>query len=84
MKKGNIIFALTVNVLLHGIQLFVTADHTGLTAVTNTIELIENHPSNELKLPGTTVCLPSDHVVHIHDGQCLSNKKKHNQQHLDL
>jgi len=28
-----------------------------------------------LKLPGTTVCLPSDHVVQIHDGQCLSNQK---------
>ena len=28
-----------------------------------------------LKLPGTTVCLPYDHVVQIHDGQCLSNKK---------
>ena len=33
------------------------------------------HPSNALKLPGTTVCLPSDHVVQIHDGQCLSNQK---------
>ena len=33
------------------------------------------HPSNTLKLTGTTVCLPSDHVVQIHDGQCLSNKK---------
>ena len=31
--------------------------------------------SNSLKLPGTTVCLPSDHVVQIHDGQCLSNQK---------
>ena len=33
------------------------------------------HPSDTLKLPGTTVCLPSDHVVQIHDGQCLSNPK---------
>jgi len=33
------------------------------------------HPSNMLKLPGTTVCLPSDHVVQIHDGHCLSNQK---------
>jgi isopentenyldiphosphate isomerase len=33
------------------------------------------HPSNALKLPGTTVCLPSDNVVQIRDGQCLSNKK---------
>jgi hypothetical protein len=33
------------------------------------------HPSNALKLPGTTVCLPSDHVVQIHDEQCLSNQK---------
>ena len=33
------------------------------------------HPSNALKFPGTTVCLPSDHVVQIHDGQCLSNQK---------
>ena len=33
------------------------------------------HPSNVLKLPGTTVCLPSDHVVQIHDGQSLSNQK---------
>jgi len=33
------------------------------------------HPSNVLKLPGTTVCLPSDHVVQIHDRQCLSNQK---------
>jgi len=41
------------------------------------------HPSDALKLPGTTICLPSDHLVQIHDGQCLSNKKK-NQQHLDL
>jgi len=32
-------------------------------------------PSNALKLPGTTVCLPSDHVVQIHDGQCLSHQK---------
>jgi len=30
------------------------------------------HPSNTLKLNGKTVCLPSDHVVQIHDGQCLS------------
>ena len=28
-----------------------------------------------LKLPGTTVCLPSDHMVQIHDRQCLSNQK---------
>ena len=27
------------------------------------------------KLPGTTVCLRSHHVVQIHDGQCLSNQK---------
>ena len=27
------------------------------------------HPSNVLKLPSTTVCLPSD------NGQCLSNQK---------
>jgi len=40
-------------------------------------------PSNVLKHPGTTVCLPSDHMVQIHDGQCLSNQK-HNQHHLDL
>jgi len=33
------------------------------------------HPSKMLKIPGTTVCLPSDHVVQIHDGQCLSNQK---------
>ena len=33
------------------------------------------HPSNALKLPGTTVCLPFDHMVQIHDGQCLSNQK---------
>jgi len=33
------------------------------------------HPSNVLKLPGTIVCLPSDHVVQIHDGQCVSNQK---------
>ena len=33
------------------------------------------HSSNTLKLPGTTVGLPSDHVVQIHDGQCLSNQK---------
>jgi len=26
-------------------------------------------PSNALKLPGKTVCLPSDHVVQIHDGK---------------
>jgi hypothetical protein len=32
------------------------------------------HSSNALKLPGTTVCLPSDHVVQIHDGQFLSNQ----------
>ena len=32
-------------------------------------------PSNVLKLPGITVCLPSDNVVHIHDRQCLSNQK---------
>ena len=33
------------------------------------------HPSNTLKPPGTTVCLPSDHVVQIHDGQHFSNQK---------
>ena len=33
------------------------------------------HPSNALKLPGRTVCLPSDHMVQIHDGQCLSKQK---------
>jgi hypothetical protein len=33
------------------------------------------HLSNVLKRRGTTVCLPSDHVVKIHDGQCLSNQK---------
>ena len=33
------------------------------------------HSSNVLKLPGTTVCLPADHVLQIHDGQCLSNQK---------
>ena len=33
------------------------------------------HPSNALKLPGTTVCLTSDHVVQIHDGRCLYNQK---------
>jgi len=33
------------------------------------------HPSNVMKLPGTTVYLPSGHVVQIHDGQCLSNQK---------
>ena len=27
----------------------------------------QQHPSNALKLPGTIVCLPSDHVVQIHD-----------------
>ena len=27
------------------------------------------HPSNTLKLPDTTVCLSSDYVVQIHDGQ---------------
>ena len=31
------------------------------------------HPSNTLKFLGTTVCLPSDHVVQIHDEQRLSN-----------
>jgi hypothetical protein len=33
------------------------------------------HPSKALKLPGTTVCLPSVHVVQIYDGQFLSNQK---------
>ena len=33
------------------------------------------HSLNALKRPGTTVCLPSDHVVQIHEGQCLSNQK---------
>jgi hypothetical protein len=33
------------------------------------------HPLNALKPPGTTVCLPSDHVVQIHDGKLLSNQK---------
>ena len=33
------------------------------------------HPSNALKLPGTTVCLSSDHLVQIHDGQWLTNQK---------
>jgi len=32
-------------------------------------------PSNSLKLPDTTVCLLSDHVVQIHDEQCLPNQK---------
>ena len=34
------------------------------------------HPLNALKFPGTTVCSPSDHVVQIHDGQCLSNQSE--------
>jgi len=34
------------------------------------------HPSNQLKLPGTTVCLQSDHVEQIRHGQCISNLKK--------
>ena len=33
------------------------------------------HPSNVLELPGKTFCLPSDHVVQIHDGHGLSNQK---------
>ena len=33
------------------------------------------NPSNVLKLSGTTVCLPSEHMVQIHDGQSLSNQK---------
>jgi len=33
------------------------------------------HPSNALKLHGTTVCLPSDYVVQIHDGQYYSKQK---------
>jgi len=33
------------------------------------------HSSNVVELPGTAVCLPSDHVVQIHDGHCLSNQK---------
>ena len=33
------------------------------------------HPLYALKLPGKTVCLPSDHVVQTHDGQCFSNQK---------
>ena len=32
------------------------------------------HSSNVVELPGTAVCLPSDHMVQIHNG-CLSNKK---------
>jgi hypothetical protein len=31
--------------------------------------------SNALNVLGTNVYLPSDHVVYIYDGQCLSNKK---------
>ena len=38
-------------------------------------ESCAQHPSNTLKLPGTTVSLPSDHMVQIHGGQCLSNQK---------
>ena len=33
------------------------------------------YSSNALKRPGTTVCLPSDHMVQIHEGKCLSNQK---------
>jgi len=33
------------------------------------------HSSNALKLPRKTVFLPSDHVVQIRDGQCLSSQK---------
>ena len=32
--------------------------------------------SNALIFPGTTVCLPFDYVLQIHDGQCLSNQEK--------
>ena len=31
----------------------------------------EQHLSNALELPGRTICLPSDHVVQIHNGQML-------------
>ena len=33
------------------------------------------HPSNVLNPPGKTVFLPSDHVLQIHNEQCLSNQK---------
>jgi len=33
------------------------------------------HPSNALKLSGTPVCLPSDHMVQIHERQRLFNRK---------
>ena len=39
------------------------------------------HPSNMLKLPGITVCLPSDHKFMMDNAFPI---KKHNQHHLDI
>ena len=53
----------------------VVVQHPSLVFPTFQASSYAQHPSNALKLPSTTVCLPSDHVVQIHDGQCLSNQK---------
>ena len=53
----------------------VVVQHPNLVSPTIQASSCAQHPTNALKFPGTTVCLPSDHKVQIHDGQCLSNQK---------
>jgi len=53
----------------------VVVQHPSLVFPYFKVSSCAQHPSNALKFPGKTVCLPSDHVVKIHDEQCLSNQK---------
>jgi len=48
--------------------------HLSLVFPTIPASSCSQHPSDALNLPGTAVCLPSDHVVQIHDGHCLSKQ----------
>ena len=56
-------------------QRIVVVQHQSLVFPTIQASSCAQHPSNTLKLPGTTVCLPYDHMVQIHGGLCLSNQK---------
>jgi len=83
---GYLMFCqITVNEERRGSRRIVVVQHPSLIFPQFRLLPAHSNPPNALKLPGTAVCLPSEQVVQIHDGQCLSNqKKKHNQYHLDL
>ena len=75
-RNGCLTFCrITVDVERRVSRRFVVVQHPMSGFPTIQASSCAQHPSNVLKLPGTSVCLPSDYVVQIHDGQCLSNPK---------